>query len=41
MRPLDVGGLEATYLLEWIGIFLVGLARNGASFEIALGAGAL
>jgi len=41
MRPLDVGGLEATYLLEWIGIFLVGLARNGAGFEIALGAGAL
>lgn len=41
MRPLDAGGLEATYLLEWIAIFLVDLARSGAGFEIALGAGVL
>jgi 8-hydroxy-5-deazaflavin:NADPH oxidoreductase len=38
MRPLDAGGLEMTYVLEWAGILLVGLARNGAGFEIALGA---
>ncbi len=38
MRPLDAGGLEASYVLEWAGILLVGVARNGAGFEIALGA---
>ncbi len=38
MRPLDAGGLEASYVLEWAGILLVSLARNGAGFEIALGA---
>jgi 8-hydroxy-5-deazaflavin:NADPH oxidoreductase len=38
MRPLDAGGLEMTHVLEWAGILLVGLARNGAGFEIALGA---
>ena len=41
MRPLDAGGLEMTYVLEWAGILLVGLARNGAGFDIALGAKAL
>ncbi|HEY5265303.1 MAG TPA: NAD(P)-binding domain-containing protein [Acidimicrobiales bacterium] len=41
MRPLDAGGLEMTYALEWAGILLVGLANNGAGFEIALGAKAL
>jgi predicted dinucleotide-binding enzyme len=40
MRPLDAGGLEMAYALEWAGILLVGLARNGAGFDIALGAGA-
>jgi hypothetical protein len=38
MRALDAGGLETAYVLEWAGILLVGLARNGAGFEIALGA---
>ena len=38
MRPLDSGGLEMAYVLEWAGILLVGLARNGAGFDIALGA---
>jgi predicted dinucleotide-binding enzyme len=38
MRPLDAGGLEMSHVLEWAGILLVGLARNGAGFDIALGA---
>jgi predicted dinucleotide-binding enzyme len=38
MRPLDAGGLEMAHVLEWAGILLVGLARNGAGFDIALGA---
>jgi predicted dinucleotide-binding enzyme len=38
MRPLDAGGLEMAYVLEWASILLVGLARNGAGFDIALGA---
>jgi 8-hydroxy-5-deazaflavin:NADPH oxidoreductase len=41
MRPLDAGGLEMAYVLEWAGILLMGLARNGAGFDIALGAKAL
>jgi hypothetical protein len=41
MRPLDAGGLEMASVLEWAGILLVGLARNGAGFDIALGARAL
>ncbi|MCU1397715.1 MAG: oxidoreductase coenzyme F420-dependent [Acidimicrobiales bacterium] len=38
MRPLDAGGLEMTYALEWAGVLLVGVTRNGAGFDIALGA---
>ena len=38
MRPLDAGGLEMAHVLEWAGILLVGVARNGAGFDIALGA---
>ena len=38
MRPLDAGGLDMAHALEWAGILLVGLARNGAGFKIALGA---
>jgi predicted dinucleotide-binding enzyme len=38
MRALDAGGLEMTHALEWAGILLVGLASNGAGFDIALGA---
>jgi 8-hydroxy-5-deazaflavin:NADPH oxidoreductase len=37
MRPLDAGGLDMTYVLEWAGILIVGLARN-AGFNISLGA---
>jgi predicted dinucleotide-binding enzyme len=38
MRPLDGGGLETTHALEWAAILLMGLARNGGGFGIALGA---
>jgi 8-hydroxy-5-deazaflavin:NADPH oxidoreductase len=38
MRPLDAGGLDMAYVLEWAGILLVGLARNGAGFDLALAA---
>ncbi len=41
MRPVDAGGLEMAHVLEWAGILLVGVARNGAGFDIALGAKAL
>ncbi|MCU1415088.1 MAG: oxidoreductase [Microbacteriaceae bacterium] len=41
MRPLDTGGLDMTHALEWAGILLVGVARNGAGFDVALGAAAL
>jgi predicted dinucleotide-binding enzyme len=41
MRPLDAGGLEMAHALEWAGLLLVGVARNGAGFDIALGAEAL
>ncbi|WP_433728807.1 NADPH-dependent F420 reductase [Actinoplanes sp. CA-051413] len=38
MRALDAGGLEMAHALEWAGLLLVGLARNGAGFDVALGA---
>jgi predicted dinucleotide-binding enzyme len=38
MRPLDAGGLAMAHALEWAGILLVGVAGNGAGFDIALGA---
>lgn len=41
MRPLDAGGLDMTWVLEWAGILIMGLARNGAGFDIVLGAQAL
>jgi predicted dinucleotide-binding enzyme len=37
LRPLDAGGLETTHALEWTGILIMGLARNGGGFGIALG----
>jgi 8-hydroxy-5-deazaflavin:NADPH oxidoreductase len=37
LRPLDAGGLEMAYVLEWAGILLVGVARNGAGFDLAFG----
>ena len=41
LRPLYAGGLEMTHALEWAGILLVGVARNGAGFDTALGAASL
>ncbi|MCU1406096.1 MAG: oxidoreductase coenzyme F420-dependent [Glaciihabitans sp.] len=41
MRPLDAGGLSMTYVLEWASVLLVGVASNGAGFDVALGAKAL
>jgi predicted dinucleotide-binding enzyme len=38
LRPRDAGGLDMTHALEWAGILLVGLASNGAGFDVALGA---
>ena len=38
LRPLDTGGLPAARLLESAGLLLMGVARNGAGFELALGA---
>ncbi|RLV50720.1 NADP oxidoreductase [Nocardioides mangrovicus] len=38
LRPLDTGGLEMTYVLEWAAILLMGLARNGAGWDVSLGA---
>ena len=36
MRPLDAGGLQMAHALEWAGLLLVGLANNGAGFDLAL-----
>jgi predicted dinucleotide-binding enzyme len=38
LRPLDAGGLQAAPLLEQASLLLMGLARNGAGIELALGA---
>lgn len=38
MQPRDAGGLSMTHTLEWAGVLLMGLAKNGAGFGIALGA---
>jgi predicted dinucleotide-binding enzyme len=37
LRPRDAGGLHLAHALEWAGLLLVGLASNGAGFDIALG----
>lgn len=37
LRPLDVGGLHMAQTLEWLGLMMIGLAKNGAgTFDIAL-----
>jgi predicted dinucleotide-binding enzyme len=41
VRPLDTGGLEMASVLEWSGILLMGLARNGTGFDVALRADVL
>ncbi|WP_029137801.1 NADPH-dependent F420 reductase [Nakamurella lactea] len=38
IRPLDAGGLEMAPVLEWAAILLMGVARNGAGFDVALAA---
>lgn len=38
LRTLDAGGLQAASFLESAGLLLVGLASNGAGFDLALGA---
>jgi 8-hydroxy-5-deazaflavin:NADPH oxidoreductase len=38
LRPLDTGALQMASVLEWAGILLMGLARNGAGFDLALSA---
>lgn len=38
MRPLDAGGLQMASVLEWTSILLMGVARNGAGFDVSLGA---
>lgn len=40
LRALDAGGLEMASALEWAGLLLVGVARNGGGFDLALGAAA-
>jgi predicted dinucleotide-binding enzyme len=37
LRPLDVGGLEMAHWLEGAGLLMMGLARNGVGFNLALG----
>lgn len=37
LRPHDTGGLEMARCLEGMGPLLMGLAQNGAGFNIALG----
>lgn len=38
LRTLDAGGLQAASILESAGLLLVGLANNGAGFDLALAA---
>ena len=38
LRTLDTGGLQAAPILESAGLLLMGLARNGGGFDLALGA---
>jgi hypothetical protein len=37
-RSLDARELGMAHALEWTGTLLVGLASNGAGFDLALGA---
>ena len=38
LRTRDTGGLQAASILEQAGLLLMGLARNGAGFDLALAA---
>lgn len=35
-RPIDVGGPDMTHVLEWMGVLILGVANNGAGFDVAL-----
>ncbi|GLY34189.1 hypothetical protein Amsp01_002130 [Amycolatopsis sp. NBRC 101858] len=37
LRPRDAGSLEMAHWLEGAGLLLMGLARSGAGFNLALG----
>ena len=37
LQPRDAGGLAMAHALEWAAILLVGLAGNGAGFNVAFG----
>lgn len=41
LRPLDVGGLDMSHWLEGAGLLMMGLARHGMGFNLALGADVL
>jgi predicted dinucleotide-binding enzyme len=41
MRPRYAGGLEMAYIVEWGSILLMGVAGNGAGFDIAFAAEAV
>lgn len=37
LRPLDVGNLQMAQSLEWLGLMMIGLAKNGAgTWDIAM-----
>jgi predicted dinucleotide-binding enzyme len=37
LRPLDIGGLQMAQSLEWLGLMMIGLAKNGAgTWDIAM-----
>jgi len=37
LRPFDVGGLQMAQSLEWLGLMMIGLAKNGAgTWDIAM-----
>lgn len=37
LRPLDVGSLKMAQSLEWLGLMMIGLAKNGAdTWDIAM-----
>ena len=37
LRPMDVGGLQMAQTLEWLGLMMIGLAKNGAgTWDIAM-----
>jgi len=41
LRTFDTGGMQAAPILETASLLLMGLARNGAGFDVALAANVL